>query len=479
MGLARTLDDRLPRRAQRALLHLGRRVSGLPRALAVEMAAERIAGRCRVIARARHPDPLTVLVFHAFRFPEDVEVLAAQGELTLIEVPVEVLMEINGLFRTMPRDVPGDSYNYHREQDPAVLAERAREARFHAEVLTALRARLDFDCALTPAVHYRSDFPWARVFEAAGIPFVAMHKELTVIDRRHIPERVEIYRDGAFRFEGSWSFVTSENAKTLFTEGGVFDPARIEVTGLPRMDRLFQASGAFGEKQHDGKQVTFFSFPHYCGGMGVSKERRSKLFSRHDDEGFVALFKAVHGAIAELAQRRPEVRVRIKPKHPAPWWIEEIEQVFRDTVGVGTDGLPNCEIVDEPAPALIRDADAVVAFNSTVLLESLALGRPTILPYFAEAEGELSHYVYLRDNLEAFSVVRSREALLKRVEAALADGLPEESDGAAARRHDCLTYYLGYDDGDNAGRIARGLRRVVERYRQREAGGPAPESRAA
>ena len=462
-AIAQGLERSLPTRLSRALLHAGRRIPGPLRRLTVAMAAARIARDCKVISRGRRPGSLTVLVFNAFRFVEDISVLSEQDDLTLIEVPNEALQEINGLFRTVPPGVAGDSYEYFREQDPSCLAEREQQAGFHAEVVTALRALIDFDCAITPAVHYRTDFPWARAFDAAGVPFVAMHKELTVIDERHIPERVGIYREADFRFQGSWAFVTSENAKTLFTEGGVFDPARIDVTGLPRMDRLFRDDCPFRDKSHDQPQVTFFSFPHYCGGMGISKARRSKLFSRDDDEGFVTLFKAVHGGIAELAQRRPDVRFRIKPKIGAPWWIEEIEQVFRDTIGVGTEALPNCEIVDQPAPELIRDADVVVAFNSTVLLESLALERPTIMPYFAEAEDSLTHYVYLRDHLDAFAPAGSREELVSQVERALAGDI-EAAKVSDRLRHDCLRYYLGHDDGGNARRIVEGLRQVVARY---------------
>lgn len=426
--------------------------------------AERIARACTVIHEPKRADCLTVLLFNALRFREDIEVLAETGALRLIEAPLDVVQEVNGLYRTIPPTADSDGYDYFLERDPSCLAERRRQLRFFRLVAQDLCQRLRIDCALSPAVHYRNQFPWAAAFDGAGTPFVALHKEFTVIDERHLEERIKRYRDIEFRFPGSLVFVTNKSAFTLFSEGGVFDSDRITITGLPRMDRLFRADSPLRRKQSSSKQVTLFSFAHFCGGLGITKERRSKLFSKNDDEGFVTLFQDVHGAIAELAVARPDVTFKIKPKSVADWWIAEIDAITRQTVGRGLDDLPNCSVSSETAPELIRDSDAVIGFNSTVLLESLALGRPTIMPLFGEATEKYPYNVYLYDHVDAFIQAGSRADLKTKIEDAIA-GRTTDTKLSAARREACFAYYLGYSDGRSAERVVDGLREVVAQYR--------------
>ena len=479
MSLVSFLACSLNGRARRALLRVCRAVPGPLSRLATAVVAERIVRGCALLQSASDSGAPRVLVFQAGRFPEDLRALARHGGLTLIEAPLEAIQEANGLFRSVPAAGVGDDYDYFLEEDPGCLAERSRQLAFCREVLEIVRGRLAFDCAMTPAVHYRGDFPWAGACEELGVPFVALHKEFTVIDERHLPERIELYRKGRFRFQGSWVLVTNESARKLFTEGRVFDPERIEVTGLPRMDQLFEMGLDSDRQDRSKQQVTLFSFAHYCGGLGFNKERRSRLFSKNDDEGFVRLFDAVHGAIAELAARYPNVTFKIKPKAPADWWKAEIDRVFRARTGKTTKELPNCAIVSESAADLIRNSDVVIGFNSTVLLESLALRRPTIMPYFAEAAETYPYNVYLSDFLEAFTLARSEGELTERIEAILERrGQPAEL--TADERHRCLTYYLGFDDPGSAERVVAAVRRVVARYRDGAApASPVPAENAA
>ena len=318
--------------------------------------AARIARNCRVMYEPTRPDALNVLLFSVFRFTQDIDVLSQTGDLRLIEAPIETLQVVNGFFRTAPVVTDPDGYAYYREENPEFLAEREAQRRFIVEVVQALMKRMRIDCVLIPAVHYRFAFNWAEAFDSLGVPFIALHKEFTVIDRRHIPERVETYLADAFRFTGSWIFATNESARDLFTKGQVFDPERITITGLPRMDRLFREDSAWRKRTSTRKQVTLFSFAHYCGGLGVTRPRRSKYFSKHDDEGFVALFREVHAAFGELALAHPDAEFLIKPRDVAPYWIREIEQVLQSELGRGLDDIPNCRIEDRIAPELIRDS---------------------------------------------------------------------------------------------------------------------------
>ena len=437
--------------------------------IAADSAAARIARSCRVICEPEIPDALSVLNFSSFRFTEDLEVLASTGQLRLLEAPLDVLQSINGFFDTVPAGVKSDDYAYFLEQDPHHLAERKLQQRFYREVVKSLCRRLSVDCAMTPAVQHRFAFPWQAAFEAQRRPFIALHKEFTVLDRRQIPERVESYRRLGFRFNGSWIFVTNESARNLFTEAEIFAPERIVTTGLPRMDRLFRDDGPFRTKTSARRQVILFSFAHYCGGIGATRPRRSPTFSKYEDEGFVQLFREVHRAFGELALAHPDVEFKIKPREVAGHWVGEIDRVLQDSLGCTLDDIPNCSVVADSAPELIRDSDAVIGFNSTVLLESLALGRPTIVPIFAEAADRYWENIYLRDCLDVFLQAHSRDDIKAKVEGAL-EGRISPSEASEERLRQCFEFYLGYSDGRCAERVVEELRRVVALYRDGAAG---------
>ena len=313
--------------------------------LPAELVAARIARSCRVLCEPTAPDGLTVLVFSPDRFREDLDVLGETGALRLIATQTDVLQSVNGLYRTVPPIHELDKYDYFLEEDPKLLEGRRKLRDFCTAVIGALRRRLPFDCAITSAVHYRYEHPWAAACDSQGMPFVALHKEFTVLERRMLPDRIERYRKQKRRFFGTQVLCVNETARELFADSRIVAPDRVEVVGMPRMDRLFDPDSPLRQKSTAQRQVTLFSFAHYCGDLEPG-ERRSKLFSARDHEGFVRLFENVHVAIAELALAHPEVSFKIKPKVVSDWWIVEIENVIRKALGRGLADIPNCVIAE-------------------------------------------------------------------------------------------------------------------------------------
>ena len=413
--------------------------------------------RLRLLHDCEADDALEVLVFSEMRWPEDLAALARTGSLRLYAIDQELQRRVNALFT-----VPGRSLNkeYFCETDGEVLRLRAEQARYVARLVPALRRRVAFDCAITPTVHYRQEHPWAEGFDRAGLPFVALHKEFTVLDDRHLPERVVRFCGRRQKFLGSHVCVTNELARRLFAESGVFPEDRISVTGLLRMDNLLgpRSNGAKAQAALDRKVITLFSFGHISGGV-TPAQWRSHYFSMNDDEGFVELFRDVHVGFAEMALRHPEVEFKIKPKNIADWWTREIEAVVQESLGRPLDQIPNCRIVGEPAPALIAQSYATIGLNSTVLLESVAMGCNTIMPVFDEAIDKYPHNVYFPAFRDVFAIAGSRGEYMDLIDRAIHG--ETLSDAPAARRADLFRYYLGYDDGRTADRVAAVLRAVV------------------
>ena len=117
--------------------------------------------------------------------------------------------------------------------------------------------------------------------------------------------------------------------------------------------------------------------------------------------------------------RNPNAQFLIKPKNVERWWIEKIEQAVEQGLGVPLSSIPNCRVVADAAPDLIRRSVAAIGLNSTVVLETVALDRDLIMPVFAEAAGKYADKVYFPQFRDVFSVANSRAELSTMLERVL------------------------------------------------------------
>ncbi len=414
------------------------------------LAAWRIASRTRVIVEV--PGASRVAVFDAFRFRHDVDLIGAERRLTLLELPVADLQAVSALFSTRPPLETHEAYYYFLETDERCWAEREKLADFVQKVCRSLAHRLSLDAAISPGVFYEYEIPWSAGFRDIGKQFVAVHKEFTVMGPENMQERIKRFAQQRRKFHGTGVYVVNELAARLFTESGIAQTDQVKVVGLPRMDALFQRFDTRNpdcqpvSEKKEGKQITMFSFAHYGGDLEPG-ERRSKLFSKYDHEGFVRLFNEVHGMMGRLALNFPDAKFVIKPKNVVDWWTTEIDAAIVAATGRHVGEIPNLSVEDRPPHDLLAESDAVIGFNSTVLLESKIARKTTILPLFAEATDRYPDNVYLKENADIFICPNSAEAMesvLRQV--LLGEAVAEPA--SQKRVSEVLNFYLGYSDGN-------------------------------
>lgn len=420
-----------------------------------------LARKAKLLHDSARPDALTILAFSHARWGQDLAALAATGNVRVFAVDQGLLGRINGLFDANART---RSLEHFLETDSAELQRRQQHQRFAARALSVVGRVLGIDCAMSCAVHFVGEIPWVAGAKQAGFPFVTVHKEFTVIDSRHIPDRVETWRKRGFKFIGDRLCLTNKTAEELFTESEVVAREKVTVTGLLRADNLLGTSPRYRCNPDKLRPiVTLFSFGHLTGSFDLPlDEHRSHYFSKWDHAGFVDLFRETHVAFAELAIAHPDVEFKIKPKNVVGWWIEEIENAIKTGLGRSLVDIPNCTIVRTPAPELIEKSTAVIALNSTVVLESCVLGANTILPLFAEAAGKYSDRIYFDRYLDLFAVARSKDDLRTLVERALA-GERIVPDDPGRRQQLCIEYF-GNSDGEAATRVIEVIRNTVAEY---------------
>ncbi len=205
-----------------------------------------------------------------------------------------------------------------------------------------------------------------------------------------------------------------------------------------------------------GRDVTLFSFRHAIGGLLLDDGDGG--FSVGRTSGFIDYFDQVHAAMALLARRYPDRTVHIKPKWMGGW-AERVEDAIRRLTGLSPAEIPNLRIgADIGAQELIRRSGVVVGINSTALIEARVLGRPVIVPVFAEAAERYRGNVYFQKFFGSdFHVAETLDALV----AAVAELLSGATVSLAS--DDLVTEFLGFRDGRSTARVVDLLKSQARR----------------
>lgn len=206
--------------------------------------------------------------------------------------------------------------------------------------------------------------------------------------------------------------------------------ARIRATGIPRYDKISTASsaGVRSRLNIEGKKLVVYwgttLFP-------ALETRRDRFAQR----------KAIEDAI-DAVKGRPDC-VMIVKKHPLdsdPEWTEGV---------IAAAGVSNVRVLsDETSESLLAVCDLSISFQSNVLIESLVLGKPSIiLDYFPRSHNHVPVLAREGARLAAHDAASLRElvgrsldrdpelmAVVDRVRAALVPDWVGPLDGRSGER---------------------------------------------
>lgn len=303
---------------------------------------------------------------------------------------------INTLDRQMVKAVflaylPPKIDDNHYLTDNPEIEEKKRELRvFWHDILKYLRKIIRIDVILTGNYSYAAEQELAAACSGSGIPFIAIHKECL-----KTPALEDFYQQKyetrKAPFQGSVICVYNEIEKGIQERAKVTEAGRIIVTGMPRLDRIHCISRRLHEGGKDVQKarpcVLFFSFNEKTGlpSIGIKTESElEKLGNEYDRLSWKRLTEDVHMAMVKLAQQEPGIDVLVKTKGDG-----NASRVMEKYYGKSPVLPENMRIVSGGDPLkLIERCDVVCGFNSTALLEALAMGKPIVAPRFAETQQE-------------------------------------------------------------------------------------------
>jgi len=256
----------------------------------------------------------------------------------------------------------------HRLDDDATLVGRERYRRFLQSVMHHLREELDIAGVVSANVTYHAERDLGGACEDIDLPFLVLHKE-SIRSPRQREWFTRAYRERTGPFLGRAVAVYNRDERDSQVAGGTVRDAT--VVGAPRVDGSHAVRRARPRPPSDGPTVLFSIDPRagtwtpFDGLVETGAPRWEGLARRTED------------AFLSTARERPRERFVIKAKvGHGEQLIERLPAGLPDNVEVLTDGT---------ADALLREASAIVGFNTTVLAEGLAAAIPVLVPTFAEA----------------------------------------------------------------------------------------------
>lgn len=325
------------------------------------------------------PGAATVLILPKEGFTEDA--MAALGP--------DPRFRVLGLARDYPKAVcaaflPASiDDNTYGSVGPEYDAAKQRLRAFWSAAWKELAAAQPVDAVMTGNFGYFAEQELAAAVHAAGVPFIALHKEaLKTPGLLALFEK--LYRERRQPFAGSRVLVYNRLERDLQVRAGSIAADRVTVCGMPRLDRM-QAwrRTAAGKPAGARPCVLMFAF-HDKTGLPIIPRKGS--FHETTDAATAAyawtrLQREVNEVGVRIARDNPDIDVVVKTKSSLE---RSLALIGGERYDFGRHA--NLTVLDGGDPfAAIARADVVCGFITTALFESLAAGRAVVMPRFAEA----------------------------------------------------------------------------------------------
>jgi hypothetical protein len=301
-------------------------------------------------------------------FNEDIEELARHGStLNYLVVPKFVFISIfNHYLSRMP--LSQSHIEYHEFKD--FNHEKEMYRRFLKTLLSEMCKISDIDAVMSANYVYAWQQELAVVCHEAEIPFIILFKEgISPVFKGSDDSRdahgqlVSAYTNN--KFIGTKLLVYNEKTRNAFINTNIegINQATIETVGIPRFDRYFKL-------KTQGKNILFFSFT-------VGDKARHLNLTEEELNKYLDKAEKFHIEVMRYAKSNPNQKLVIKTKSNTRY----LNYVNKLAVENGCSSLKNLVITNTGnVYDHIKNAYAIIGYNSTVLLEGFVAGRLIITP---------------------------------------------------------------------------------------------------
>ena len=156
-----------------------------------------VAQRIKLTHGVEDANSIRILTFDSHRWEQDILALSQAGGVSIYAMDDGVIGLLNACF--LLEGVKANEW-YYLEDDEKVLHRRQESITCYSKIIGLVKRWKSLDCAVNPNPHYVQTSRWMQACVDAGLPFVSIHKENTVIDDRHTKKRSEEWAERGVKF---------------------------------------------------------------------------------------------------------------------------------------------------------------------------------------------------------------------------------------------------------------------------------------
>ncbi|HEY4181748.1 MAG TPA: CDP-glycerol glycerophosphotransferase family protein [Kofleriaceae bacterium] len=327
-------------------------------------------------------------------------------------------------------------------------------ARIKAAFITGLAQRLvdeiRISALITPADTFYYLRPLIEELAARGAPTIVQDKEGTIAPSAIMDDHARVLAE-RYPPIGDAYFFWNQTVRDFWQRVGLA-PDRMRVLGQPRSDFFF----------HRDRWPTKTS-------LGLTEGKQLLVVFTYDSDVYLRVTEPLpdrpwkpmrdllHAEVRRLARERPDLEIVVKA-HPQQ---AELAEVIDELT---TDPLPNVCVMTgaKSASHLIVHADAIVGFQSTVMIEAMLTDKPVIYAGWGAVHARHAPSLIPIDRSGGVSVPRDEADLATALRRALSGELVPPPAELRARRAFTDRYFF-HADGNVSARVLDAAAEVATR----------------
>jgi len=345
---------------------------------------------------------------------------ALDNEILFYELPRNLIKEVFKYFMSESKYADYYTIDYNDE----IIEKKKNYKNFIHRLFKNLDSFFSFDALISFNLFYFAENDLPEPLQWLGKKNLVLHKE-SVNSVEESVINLKTYSTMNKKFLGDKVAVYCENEKKILIDSNVLKLNQVEVIGCARSDYSFKLRS----QKPSHNQIVYFMIENNR--SASEKMLTGKLVD------WSKLIKTTNSYIIEMAEQNPDLNFVFKGKKN----VHSRNDLPKE--------LPkNCTFLNSnPGHKFLKDANVVIAFNSTILFEAILANRNIIIPIFGEDISKVENLIYKSPNF----FITNKIDFFKKIREFVS--LKYQNKPLSYEEKSCVEFYLGNSDGMSGKRL--------------------------
>jgi len=323
---------------------------------------------------------------------------------------------------------------YTKPQDTIEIQRKKKYIIFLTKTFSIINFFLDIDAIISFNLFYYDQKYFEEICKNLNIKFIVLHKEsvFTPYDESYMPRIYRNYNDRSLAHKIS---VYSKSQKKILINSKISHKNQVTVNGCARSDYAFKLR----KKIPKYKNIVFYLIEYK---RGTHKHLNINV-------NFNSLLEKTIKYLKQFAIKNPDINVILKGK-------TGVHSKKKDYSGFFPK---NCHFIDGGSgEKLLENASIVIAFNTTIVFETILSNRNLIIPNFNLEYKNKKQFLH---KVNKKYLVNTKKEFFKKINLYL--NIKYKNKKLSNHDKTILDYYLGNSDGKSAKRLKKFLINVINK----------------